>query len=428
MPKNKILLPFILVCSLFFLWAFLHNLNVVLIPHLKKACQLSDTQSSFIDSSIYLGYFLLAIPAGLYMHKYGYKKGILMGLLLFGIGALLFIPAGFIRNYAFFLFALFVFAGGATFLETCANPYVAILGDPAKSEQRLNFAQSFNGVGAFVAPVLGSMFIFSGIEHSKDELTKMSPDQLHTYLQSESATVIVPYAIFAAVVAVIMILFFVTKIPEPAVAEVEGHSTSFSFSVLRHKHVMWAVIAEFAYVGAQTGIGSFFVKLTHYLIDLPEKRAGYLWGSIAMVGFMVGRFAGTFFMRYVKPATLLSLYAVINILLLVVALSTTGWIAVYAVMATPFFMSLMFPTIFALGIKGLGEEAKYASSLLVMSIVGGGLIPIAMGFISDKTGSMQIAYIMPLLCFIVILFFGMKGYKVKTLLTFDDVEKSPVIV
>ncbi|HWB25771.1 MAG TPA: L-fucose:H+ symporter permease [Chitinophagaceae bacterium] len=435
MQKKNYIVTFILVCSLFFLWAFLHNLNVVLIPHLKKACQLSDTQSSFIDSAIYLGYFLAAIPAGLYMHKFGYKKGILMGLLLFGSGALLFMSAGYVRDYAYFLFALFVFASGATFLETCANPYVTLLGNPNKSEQRLNFAQSFNGLGAAVAPMLGSMFVLSGVEYSKDQLNKMTPDQLHTYLQSESSTVIVPYAVFAGVVAIVFILFFVTKIPEPAVVETEGHASVFSwtvlkqtFSVLRHKFVMWAVIAEFAYVGAQTGVGSFFVRLTHSLVDLPEKKAGYFWGSIAMVGFMAGRFVGTFLMQYVKPAKLLSLYAMINIALLAVALSTKGWLAVYAVMASPFFMSLMFPTIFALGIKGLGEEAKYASSLLVMSIVGGGLVPVAMGLISDKTGSMQTAYIMPLLCFVVILFFGLKGYKMKGTLNYTDVEQSPVVV
>src|SRR6516164_2566576 len=170
--KNKYLYPFILVTSLFFLWAFLHNLNPILIPHLKKACQLSDTQSAFIDVAIYIGYFVIAIPAGMYMHRKGYKKGILVGLFLFAIGALLFIPAGYIRSYSFFLVALFVFAAGATFLETCANPYVSVLGPQDKSEQRLNFAQSFNGLGAVTAPIIGSKFILSGIEYSKEQLQR----------------------------------------------------------------------------------------------------------------------------------------------------------------------------------------------------------------------------------------------------------------
>jgi FHS family L-fucose permease-like MFS transporter len=168
-------------------------------------------------------------------------------------------------------------------------------------------------------------------------------------------------------------------------------------------------------VGAQVGIGSFFIRFTRYVVDMPEKRAAFLWGSIAMVGFMVGRFTGTFFMRYIKPAKLLSIYALINVLLLTVALTAKGYTAVYAVMASPFFMSIMFPTIFALGIKELGEETKLAASFLVMSIIGGGLAPIAMGFISDKTGSMQTAYVVPLFCFLFVLYYGLRGYKIKSL-------------
>jgi len=415
MPTNKYLLPFILVTSLFFLWAFLHNLNPILIPHLKKACQLSDTQSAFIDSSVYLGYFLIAVPAGLFMHKYGYKKGILFGLTLYAIGALLFIPASSTRSYPFFLTALFIIASGATFLETVANPYITILGAKETSEQRLNFAQSFNGVGAFLAPILGGQFILSGIEHSKEELQSMGTTNLNAYLQSEANTVQMPYLVMACVVIFVGILFLFTKLPEVKEPDADVHGTEFSAKVLRHPHLLWAVIAQFFYVGAQVGVGSFFIRFTRYVVDMPEKRAAFLWGSIAMVGFMVGRFTGTFFMRYIKPAKLLSLYAFINIILLTVALTTKGYPAVYAVMAVPFFMSIMFPTIFALGIKELGEETKLASSFLVMSIIGGGLAPLLMGLISDKTGSMQTAYIVPLFCFLFVLYYGLKGYKIKSL-------------
>jgi FHS family L-fucose permease-like MFS transporter len=415
MPTNKYLLPFILVTSLFFLWAFLHNLNPILIPHLKKACQLSDTQSAFIDSSVYLGYFLIAVPAGLFMHKYGYKKGILFGLTLYAIGALLFIPAASTRSYPFFLTALFIIASGATFLETVANPYITILGAKETSEQRLNFAQSFNGVGAFLAPILGGQFILSGIEHSKEELQSMGATNLNAYLQSEANTVQIPYLVMACVVIFVGLLFLFTKIPEVKEPDADVHGTEFSAKVLRHRHLLWAVIAQFFYVGAQVGVGSFFIRFTRYVVDMPEKRAAFLWGSIAMVGFMVGRFTGTFFMRYIKPAKLLSLYAFINIILLTVALTTKGYPAVYAVMAVPFFMSIMFPTIFALGIKELGEETKLASSFLVMSIIGGGLAPLLMGLISDKTGSMQTAYIVPLFCFLFVLYYGLKGYKIKSL-------------
>lgn len=414
MTKNKYLLPFILICSLFFLWAFLHNMNPILIPHLKKAFQLTDMQSSFIDPAVYLGYFLAAIPAGLFIHKWGYKKGIIFGLSLFALGSFLFIPAADSRQYWFFLFALFIAACGATFLETIANPYAAALGDPSTSEQRLNFAQSFNGVGAFVAPLVGSRFIFSGVEHTKEELQSMSPEQLNAYLSSEASTVKIPYLIIGCVIVFVIILFALTKLPEVKEDDSVAHGTKFSMNVFKFTHVRWAVFAEFCYVGAQVGVGSFFVKFSKYLMDLPEKEAGYWWGSIAMVGFMAGRFAGTFFMRYMKPAKLLSLYAIIAIALLAFALVNHNQYSVYAVMAVPFFMSIMFPTIFALGIKGLGEETKIASSFLVMSIIGGGVIAPIMGLISDATGSIQSAYIVPVFCFAVILYFGLKGHKVKT--------------
>ena len=412
---NQYLLPFILVTSLFFLWAFLHNLNPILIPHLKKACQLTDTQSALIDSAVYLGYFLMALPAGWFMHRFGYKKGILLGLLLYGIGTLLFIPAASERSYLFFLVALFIIASGATFLETVANPYITKLGSKETSEQRLNFAQSFNGVGAFLAPIIGGQFILSGIEHTPEQLQQMSPQQLNQYLNFEAGAVKIPYLVIAGVVLLVTILFFVTRIPEIKEDDSEEETKSFSMKIFRHSHVTWAVIAQFFYVGAQVCVGSFFIRFSRFVMDLPEKDAALWWGSIAMVGFMVGRFSGTFFMRYIKPAKLLSLYSLICVILLTVALLAKGNLAVYAILGVPFFMSIMFPTIFALGIKGLGEESKIASSFLVMSIVGGAILPLPMGYISDKTGSMQTAYIVPLLCFLVVLYYGMKGYKIKTL-------------
>jgi len=411
--KKNYLVPFILVTSLFFLWAFLHNLNPILIPHLKKACQLSDTQSALIDSAVYLGYFLMALPAGWFMHKYGYKNGILLGLGLYTIGALMFYPAAGARSYLMFLTALFIIASGATFLETVANPYITKLGDPSTSEQRLNFAQSFNGVGAFLAPVIGGQFILSGIEKSKEELQNMSPDQLSQYLSFEASTVKVPYLIMAGIVFLVALFFLVSQIPEIKEADEGGPDSdkhSFSMNVLRHPHVFWAVLAQLFYVGAQVCVGSFFIRLTRHLIDMPEKTAAFLWGSIAMVGFMLGRFVGTWLMRYIPPARLLSIYSLINIGLLAIALVTDGKTAVYAVTAVPFFMSIMFPTIFALGIKGLGEETKIASSFLVMAIFGGAVFPLLMGWISDSTGSIQKAYIVPLLCFVVVWYFGRYKY------------------
>lgn len=413
MSKNKYLFPLILVVSLFFLWAFLHNINPILIPHLKKACQLSDTQSSFIDLSVYLAYFLAAVPAGLFMHKYGYKRGIIFGLLLYAIGALLVIPAASERSYFFFLIAFFVIASGATFLEAVANPYIAVLGDKETSAQRLNFAQSFNGVGSFLAPILGGQFILSGIEYTQEELHSMSPEQLNAYLQFEADTVKIPYLIIAGAVILLIILFLFTHIPEVKEddSEVEGHGTEFSIKVLRHSHLSWAVIAQFFYVGAQVGVGSFFIRYAGFVADMSERNAAFLWGSVAMVGFMAGRFIGTFLMRYIKPQQLLALYAVINVLLLAAALFTSGNTALYAVVATPFFMSIMYPTIFALGIKGLGEETKIASSFLVMSIIGGAIAPLFMGLISDSTDSIQNAYVVPLICFLVVFYYAVKAYR-----------------
>jgi FHS family L-fucose permease-like MFS transporter len=416
MAKSKYLLPFILICTLFFLWAFLHNINGILIPHLKKVCQLSDTQSSLIDFAVYFGYFVIAVPAGLFLHRWGYKKGILFGLFLFAIGALLFLPAADNRDFILFLIALFVAASGATFLETVANPYATILGPPETSEQRLNFAQSFNGLGAFVAPLIGTRFILSGIEHTPAELDRMrATGELQAYLQHEADSLKMPYLVIAAILILVAIVFAFTKLPEIKEPDAEAHGTKFSLNVFRISHVRWAVIAEFFYVGAQVGVLSFFIRFSRFTANIPEKDAGHLLTYGCAVGFMAGRFLGTFFMRYVKPARLLSLYAAINITLLIIGLSTTGRIAVYAVMCTPFFMSIMFPTIFALGIKNLGEETKMASSFLVMSIIGGAFTPLMMGIISDKTGSMQVAYIMPLLCFVVILLFGLRGHKIKNL-------------
>lgn len=414
MPKNKYLFAFILVTSLFFLWALLHNINPILIPHLKKACRLTDTESSLIDLFVYLAYFLVALPAGLFMHKYGYKKGIIFGLCLYAVGALLVIPAATERNFVFFLFAFFIIASGATFLETVANPYIAVLGPKESSEQRLNFAQSFNGVGSFLAPILGGQFILSGIEYTQDALNKMPIDQLNNYLQTEANAVRIPYLIIAAIVILLIVLFAFTKIPEVKEDDSSVHGpVKFSAKVLRHSHTRWAVIAQFFYVGAQVGVGSFFIRYAHFVNGVSEKNAAFMWGSIAMVGFMVGRFAGTFLMRYIKAPKLLAIYALINILLLTIALLTSGQIALYAVVAVPFFMSIMFPTIFALGIKDLGEETKVAASFIVMAIIGGAFAPVVMGLISDGTNSIQKAYVVPLICFGVILYYSLKTYKVK---------------
>jgi len=416
MSKKSTLVPIILVTSLFFLWALLHNLNPILIPHLRKAFELDDLQSSLIDTSAYISYFVVAIPAGLYMQRFGYKKGVLVGLVLYALGALLVIPAASERSYLFFLTAIFVIAAGATFLETVANPYISVLGDKETATQRLNFAQSFNGLGAVVAPILGGKFILSGIEHSPEELVAMGQDSLNTYLQSEADTVKIPYLVIAAVVVVLLILFVVTKLPEGDEREADDKhavGVNFSFKVFKHKHFLWAVISQFFYVGAQVGVGSFFIRYANHVADMGEKNAAYLFGSVAMVGFMLGRFSGTFLMKYVSPAKLLAIYGLLCVLLLIIAVLTTGNVALYALVAVPFFMSIMYPTIFSLGIQGLTtEETKIGASFLVMSIIGGAVVPLLMGLVSVAAHSIQIAYIVPLLCFLVVFYYGWKGHTV----------------
>lgn len=324
----------------------------------------------------------------------------------------MFIPAASDRAYFFFLIALFIMACGAAFLETVANPFMTILGDPATAEQRLNFAQSFNGLGAVLAPILGSRFILSGIEHSKQELQTMDPDKLTAYLNQEASSVKIPYLVIALVVFAVIFLFLISKFPNVKEDDSVAHDTKFSLKIFKFSHLKWAVVAQFFYVAAQVAVGSFFIRFSRFVMELPEKNAGTWWGY-AMIGFVTGRFLGTFLMKYVKPARLLAIYAGINVALLIIAVTAKGSMPVYAVMATPFFMSIMFPTIFALGIKGLGEETKIASSFLVMSIIGGAFGAVLMGFISDETGSIQIAYIVPLVCFAVVLLYALKGYMIK---------------
>ncbi|HEY0108518.1 MAG TPA: MFS transporter, partial [Fibrella sp.] len=257
-PVESYTLAFALVTSLFFLWAFVHNLEPILIPHLKKACQLTDLQSALIDSAVYLGYFLMAIPAGLVMKKYGYKRGILMGLALYALGALLFVPAANTRLYSLFLGALFIIASGCAFLETAANPYVTLLGSPESATTRLNLSQSFNGLGAFLAPLIGGKLILSGIEHTDSELAAMSSAQLDTYLQFEANSVKTPYVIIAGVVLLVMGLFAFTRLPD--VRSQVGKRVSSLRTALQHRQLVGGIWAQFFYVGAQVCVTSFFIR------------------------------------------------------------------------------------------------------------------------------------------------------------------------
>lgn len=412
--KNKYLVPFILVAFLFFLWGMVHNLDGILIPHLKKACQLNNSQSTLIDVAIFFAYFLMAIPAGMILKKWGYKNGIIAGLILAGIGALLFLPAANTRTYELFLLALFVIGCGITILETAANPYAAVLGEPSGASTRLNLGAAINGLAVFIAPVIGSKFILSGINHTDAELAAMSVTEKLNYLNTESAAVKTPYIFIALGFLVVAILIYFFKLPE-----VKDDSKNAGFGefmkAFRHKHLTWAVVAQFAYVGAQVCVTSFFVRMAMKYGGVDEKTAGYYLGTIYGVAFLAGRFIGTALTRIIASHKLLLIFSLAAAVLCTVAMFTEGKLIIYSLGAMGFFMSIMFPTIFALGLVGLDKETKIGGSLLVMAIVGGAVLPFIMGKVIDAfNDNIQVGYIVPLICFLVIIYFSISGYKTKT--------------
>lgn len=409
MKQKKYIVPLILIISLFFLWGFAHNLNPILIPHLKKACQLNDTESALIDSSFFIAYFVMALPAAYFMNKFGYKGGIISGLILFACGAFLFNPAADTRQFGLFLFALFVIASGLTFLETAANPYVNELGDIKTSTQRLNLAQSFNGLAQTLAPLIGGEFILSGTTLDSNVLSSMNPQQLSAYLDAEASSVKLPYLIIGIVVLFVALLIWRTALPD--IQEEKDNELEVKGSIFKERNLMFSVLAQFFYVGAQIGIASFFIRYCFYTDVVPEKEASRLLAG-ALLAFMIGRFIGTFLMKYIAPWKLLLAYSTLSIILIIISVITSGRPGIYSLMGVEFFMSIMFPTIFSLGIQGLGTKRKRGSSLLVMSIVGGAIIPLLMGRVSDLTkGNIQLAYLIPGICFAVVLLFALSHRK-----------------
>ncbi len=411
--ERRFLVPFVLITSLFFLWAFGVNLNDILIPHLKKAFGLTDFQSSFIQVAFFGGYFLAAFPAGRLMEKIGYKKGILAGLFLCAVGAMLFLPASSSRIYGFFLFALFVMACGQSFLEVAANPYVTILGPPSSAERRLNFAQSFNAVGAVLSPIVGRTFILTGIENAPAQIAAMSATQLEAYRTAEASTVKGPYLFIAAIFIVVAVLIQLAHLPDVQdtaedAATVSGARNS--ESVLSHPHLLKGVVAQFFYVGAQVGVASFVIRYAQFSVPGTAAKTAALYLLLHQIGFMAGRFIGSAVMKKIAAARLLSLFAAASLICATVALLATGLLSIWAVVLIGFFHSIMFPTIFALSIKNLGSLTKRGSSLLVMAILGGAFFPAIMGRISDVS-SIQTAFVVPLLCYLFILYFGLSGYK-----------------
>ncbi|MHC1730832.1 MAG: L-fucose:H+ symporter permease [Bacteroidales bacterium] len=381
---KEFIIPFVLVTSLFFLWGVAHSLLDVLNKHFQDILGITRARSGLVQAALYGGYFIMAIPAGLFMNRLGYRKGIITGLLLYAAGAFLFLPATYIQTFEFTLFSLFVIACGLTFLETAANPYSSVLGPKDTSEQRLTLSQSFNGLGWIIGPALGGMLILGG--DGAGDANKFSSMAL-------------PYMLIGGVVLVIAFLFMITRMPDIHEGEHDVHGDRGTFGgLLRVKHFRYAVIAQFLYVAAQTGINSFFIN---YVVETmpgfsPEKAAYLL--SLGFVFFMSGRFIGSLLMSWFSPRVMLGVYALVNTAAMALVMLGLGWPSVIALYLNYFCMSIMFPTIFALGLKDLGGMTKKGSSVLVMTIVGGAVCPVIMGRIADISG-MALGFVVPLVCF-----------------------------
>jgi len=396
------LIPFILVTSLFFLWGFAHGCIDVLNKHFQELLSMSKAKSAFLQFVFYGGYFLMALPAGFLMQKAGYKKGIIFGLLLFAVGAFLMFPATLVQSFGSFLLPLFIIACGLTCLETAANPYTTVLGPPESGERRINFSQSFNGLGWIAGPLVGGVLIFSTA--SGNNANKFS-------------SIALPYMLIGTLVLIVAFLFWRVKFPpvkEESSDSVGEAGNAKIRDLLRHPHFVLAVVAQFLYVAAQTGINSFFINyVTEEMPQITNLQASKILAFGGFGLFWLGRFSGsTLFMRIIRPNRLLAFYALMNVITMALVVSGLGWISVVALFSTYFFMSVMFPTIFALGIKDLGPLTKKASSFLVMSIVGGALIPVLMGRIADVS-TMALGFIVPLVCFAFITYYGLNGYKVR---------------
>ena len=391
------LVPFILITSLFLLWGFAHGLLDVLNKHFQGVFTMTKAESGLVQFSTYIAYFLMALPAGMFMKRFGYKKGIILGLCLFAVGAFAFIPAAYLHSASPFLIALFVIACGLCILETAANPYSTILGPEESGAQRLNLSQSFNGLGWILGPLVGGMLIFGGAEDDPFTLTK-------------------PYILVGSVVLLVAILFFFTKLPEVQVEEETDKeektiaSVSGTVSMWRHPQFVRAIIAQFCYCAAQTGIFSFFINyVTEVDTSMTNIEASRILAFGGMALFMIGRLSGSFTMKWMSPARLLTWFALADAVCMALVVVSVGTVSLYALYLSFFFMSIMFPTIFALGLEGMGSSTKKASSYIVMGVAGGAFAPMLMGYIGAD--NMAIGFVIPLLSFLYILYFALRCKK-----------------
>ena len=391
--------------SVFFFWGFVAASNDILIPVFKEKLHLEQWQSQMVSFAFYVAYtvgsiiyFLISkAVGGDVLNKIGYKNGISLGLIISALGTLLFYPAAENASFNLMITGLFIVGLGFSLQQTAANPLAIVMGDPKTGSQRLSLAGGINNFGTTIGPLIVSFAIFGSVASGS---SNASIESIKT-----------PYLILGAVLLLIAIVFALTKLPNIQHKETGKQKSQNIFHALKHKHLAWAVVAQFFYVGAQVCVFSLFILYATKSASVSEVKAADYLGACG-IAFLIGRFLGTFLMKYIKPSNLLAIYAFINILLCIIAIAGHGMITVYAVILICFFMSIMFPTIFALGISDLGGDTEYGSSLVIMSIVGGAVLPQVFGWISDATGNIQLGYIVPLVCFVIVAWFGWRGFKV----------------
>jgi FHS family L-fucose permease-like MFS transporter len=423
-PAGHLVL-FSLVTVLFFLWGMSNNLTDILVQQFRKSFELSTFSAQLVSTANFTGYFVMAMPAALLMRRWGYKAGMVTGLCLFGSGMILFWPAAVSHQYLAFLVALFTVGSGASFLETASNPFIAQFGPAETSEQRLNFSQSFNPPGTICGVLIGSQFIFSGVEKTAPEIAQMrAAGTYQAYLHTEIMRVVPTYLAFGAVV--LLCAFILSRMKFPSMhSEHEGEAGDHgSFRQLfQYPHLWFAVFANFCNVGAQISSWSNLILYMKQYTAVTERHASYYLTGV-LVALALGRFISTPLMKYVSPSKMLGFYGVANVLLMAVTVTQPGIVGAWGVVASGFFLSIMFPTIFALGLKGLGPNTKLAGSLLVMAIVGGAIFPLVLGFIAKNTGSLAKGYMVPLVGFVVVAVYGFLAPRIQP----KDVAAAPQVV
>lgn len=406
----------VLIVGLFLMWGIANSLNDVLVAQFRKAFRLGDFESGLVQSAFYFGYFVFAIPASLFMRRYGYRAAVILGLLLYATGALLFYPAAEQVQYVYFLGALFVIASGLAFLETSANPLITVMGPPEEADRRLNFAQSFNPLGTIAGVVLGSQLIFSDVQLTPEHVIGLSSSELDALHAAEARAVQLPYlalGLFVLLWAALVSLVKFPNVDERNGDSAQRYSVIESFRALHaHKRFWFGVLAQFFYVGAQVGVWSYLIRYTQYNLPGTLEKEASRFLTLSLILFMIGRFTGTALMRRFSAAGLMAIFAAVGAGLALVAAIAGGHIGLGALVAVSFFMSIMFPTIFSLSLRDLGGLTKSGASFLVMAIVGGALLTAAMGRLSDAT-SINTAILIPAVCFCFVLAFSVFTWRIE---------------